>query len=122
MVAKKNILYFVTAVFGMVLVAGMFGLLSVFSFPDSPEQDDGNVAELSYHGIVCVQKKEKTPNVFITHDLGCDHNLIYSNGLNITRNFLTLASGGSVLNISLCNAPAGAASTSDCASPVAAGS
>ena len=69
---------------------------------------DSQSASLNYQGHVCVYKNGEL--------VECSHNLLYSNGKNITRDLLGVGLSAPVLNISLCNA------TAECEVPVAAGS
>lgn len=96
---------------GYVFVAGMlaifvFAFVAGFSIGDltfpSPNQES---SLLKYDSRVCVYKNDLL--------VGCDHNVLYNNGRNMTRDMLGNGATGVIQNISLCNASAA------CGTPVA---
>ena len=82
-------------------------LTSVFTITDQSNSAQSDL--LNYHGNVCVYKNGQL--------IECSHNLLYSNGKNLTRDILGGgANMGAILNISLCNG----SGTTGCGTPVAA--
>lgn len=97
---------------GQIVFAFVASILFALSFgyllSDGIQGSSSDSSVLHYKGYVCVYKNGEV--------VSCDHNLLYDNGKNLTRNALGTGVVGAILNISLCNATAG------CAGPVAAAS
>ena len=86
----------------------LFAFAAGFFVSSDYESASSLPASLKYQGYVCVYKNGEL--------IDCNHNLLYDNGKNITRDILGVGMNTPILNISLCNATAG------CSTPVAAGS
>lgn len=89
-----------------ILAVSMFSFGYMFGLPETSSTTSSS---LNYEGYVCISKNGEL--------IECSHNLLYSNGKNMTRDYLGAGSSGAILNISLCNATSGAG----CGTPVAAG-
>ena len=85
--------------FGVFLIAEVYPSMSV-----SPSSES-----IDYGGMACIYKNGEL--------VGCDHNVLYYTGMNMTRDLLGGGTGGAITNISLCNA-----TTGGCGEPVAAAS
>ena len=101
---KKRGRYKILALISIVLIAFVIG----YVMPSNNAGSSSQSTSLSYKGYVCVYKNGEL--------IDCDHNVLYDNGRNITRDLLGVGSNAPILNISICNASAA------CGSPVAAGS
>lgn len=109
---KKNIVFSIIGLLGVVLAVSS-------SFMDlSPSTNTITQTESQYiRGNVCVYKNEwnKITNTYGGQELvGCDHNVVYSAGLNMTRDCLGSGACGAITTIALCNA------SGPCGTPVAA--
>jgi hypothetical protein len=91
-------------IFGFIAVA-LIALSLGYIIALEPQTSSTSSDTFQYDGYVCVSKNGEL--------IECSHNLLYNNGMNITRNLLGVGGNyGGVLNISLCNATAG------CGTPV----
>lgn len=101
MVKKSfNVYLMVAFLFGALVFASLSFMLPDFSVKSSES------SLLNYNSMVCVYKNGELVGE-------CDHNVLYHNGKNITRDMLGSVAGAVVQNISLCNATAG------CGAPLA---
>lgn len=120
MVEARNILY--TTLFLLVItIIGIFYLASSFSVqPLSAIFSDG----VTYENTVCIsttgdfEGRETPASEGIVELVECQHNLLYNQGRNMTRDLFTTGDGnGAVDYIALCNST----NNSGCGLPVAAG-
>lgn len=102
-----------------IFVGAFFGAfaLSLVQAPVLSSVGSGGELAVQYDAQVCVYKTPWLGNRYgETQLVDCSHNVLYSNGQNMTRDLLTQFNGNPIKNISLCNASAA------CGTPVAAAS
>ena len=112
--------FFIPLFIGL-FVLGTFLSPVIFSSPIISPSSVSLVEENQHLGIVCTQYIDCDPETGICKepvDNGCDHNILFNAGQNITRDALFRVAQKVVQNISICNSSIGAG----CGVPNAGGS